>query len=296
MKEKISLKERLAGDEFLVSVQIDPPNRGPIAGFKSKMQRLAQIGVSLVDVNSSRRISHDSIQLACALNRFGFEVIPHVTTRDSSLNGIINQILAAYHWYHVKNYLLITGDPYDPSRAVIPFGGVFQVDSVGAIYLIDKYLRRGKDFIDVVLSAAVNQNEEDLKKEGDRIKQKEAVGTDFFMSQPVFNSKQAERLLDFYLKHSCKPLVVGIWPLISLKTVEVVKKGCVVGVKVPDEVVKGLSRYKNDPRSVAQAAVDLSKDTILFLKKTKKVKGVYLVAPFRDPLAVEDLFLFVNQL
>ena len=98
MSRKQGLLERIKEREFLVSVQLDPPRISNIDDFKRSLIRLKKAGVKLVDINSSRKLSHDSIQLSVFLAQMGFEVIPHVTTRDSSINGLMNQILSAYSW------------------------------------------------------------------------------------------------------------------------------------------------------------------------------------------------------
>ena len=147
-------------EDFVVSVQIDPPASRELEEFKSVIAALLAIGVRIVDINSSRRISHDSIQLAVALAQIGLTTIPHVTTRDSSVNGLLNQIFSAYEWGGVRDFLFITGDSYEASQAIIPSRGVFQTDSIGAIDACNKHLRKNPKLqLALSLYAAVNQNE-----------------------------------------------------------------------------------------------------------------------------------------
>jgi len=283
------LLETINRNEFVISVQIDPPGVAAVDEFKDAMEKLMKVGVTLVDVNSSRRISHDSIQLAVVLSQLGLEVIPHITTRDSSINGLLNQILASYVWGDVRNFLLITGDPYEASQAVIPSRGVFQTDSVGALKALEKHLRRNEKFkLPITLSASVNQNEPSLLREGKRIQEKERSGADFFMSQPIFSRAQAEHLFDFYHTHSKKPLLVGIWPLINAKTINVISKGRIVGVALPREVYNEAERRSDDEAGLHEWGLEEAYQLTKWIRESGKAQGVYIVAPTRNPLLLLD--------
>jgi len=276
-------------DDFVVSVQIDPPATRKLNDFKRVMAILLASGVRIVDVNSSRRISHDSIQLAVALAQMGFITIPHVTTRDSSLNGLLNQIFAAYEWGGVRDFLFITGDPYEASQSITPSRGIFQTDSIGAIEACDKYLRKDlKLQLDLTFYAAVNQNEADLACEGERLKAKESAGADFFMSQPVFSKKQALCLFDFYEKHSKKPLLVGIWPLIHPKTISSIHEKRIVGVCLDDETWAQAARHTADQSKLQNWGLKRAYDLVEFICASKRAQGVYIVAPARNPLILLD--------
>lgn len=290
MAFKNNLLDRMAGGEFLISIQIDPPGTNKTAEFKNVVDQLIASGVELVDINSSRRISHDSIQLATALARCGLDVIPHVTTRDSSINGLINQVFAAYAWGPVRNFLMIAGDPYEASQAMAPSHGVFQTDAVGALRAFDTHLRKNdKLLLDITLAAATNQNESDLTREGKRIQEKQSAGADFFMSQPVFSKNQALHLFDFYQTHSRKPLLVGIWPLINPKTARAIREGRIVGVVLPDEIYQE-AHGREDETEFERWGIEKAYALIEWIRKSKKAQGVYIVAPLRNPLLLNDLF------
>jgi len=294
---KAKILERMLHGEFLISVQIDPPGLANAEKFNEMMDELIKNRVTLVDINSSRRISHDSIQLASILSQKGLEVIPHITTRDSSINGLINQILAAYDLNKVNNFLVITGDPYEASQAIVPFEGVFQTDAVGALSAFDTNLRKVGAEIrrDLTFAAAVNQNEEDLKGEGKWIREKEKAGADFFMSQPVFSEEQALMLIDFFSRYSSVPLLVGVWPLIHYKTIEAISKGKVVGVVLPPEIYKEAETYQEDENALREWALDKTERLIAFIKNLGLAYGVYIVAPARNPLLILELIKKVMQ-
>ncbi len=284
--ESKRLLDRMRRGEFLLSVQIDPPTTE--LAFEHVIDELMNAGVSLVDINSSRRISHDSIHLATVLAEKGLGVIPHVTTRDSSINGLANQILAANSWSKVSNYLIITGDPYEAAQAIIPSSGVFQTDSVGAIEKLKAHLC-GQLKLDLTFAGAVNQNG-DPQTEGQRLLEKIQAGAEFFMSQPIFSEDQASKLLSFYRQYTDLPLLVGIWPLLNFKTVAAIKEGRIVGVVLPEEVYEKTKLYSDqaDINALQKWSLKKTQELIKFVKKLG-ANGVYVVAPARNPLLLLDL-------
>lgn len=286
MKNTKGIMERMAEGEFLVSVQIDPPGAGKFTEFQDMIACLKEAGVTLVDINSSRRISHDSIQLGIALSQTGFEVIPHITTRDSSINGLLNQVFAAYEWAELRNFLVITGDPYEEHQSVVPSQGVFQTDSIGALRAFDMRLRRDQRFnLPILFAAAVNQNEPDIVEEHKRLHAKREVA-DFFMSQPVFTEKQADTLFRFYCANSARPLLVGVWPLINARTIHVIHEGRVAGVMLAHEEYEEAERIKTDESALHIWGIKKAEELIAYIKRSGHAQGVYVVAPARNPRSI----------
>lgn len=294
MQPQRKLSERLAKKEFVVSIQIDPPGPGCVQAFQDSIRKLIHAGVELVDINSSRRLSHDSIQLSIILAQQGLEVIPHVTTRDSSINGLLNQMLAAYELGVVRNFLVITGDPYEVAQALVPSQGVFQTDAIGALRAFHTHLRGNHHSLsELTLAAAVNQNEKDMVSEGMRLHAKEEAGADFFMSQPVFNEQQIEELFRFYERHTQKPLIVGLWPLVSAKTTEAIMGGRIVGVSIPDEEYREITLRGHNDEALRHYSFMKTHRLIEFLRSSKKAHGAYIVAPLRNPSLLLDFITAV---
>lgn len=298
--KKQRLLERIKNKEFIISVQMDPPRTSDLTQFTHVLRELKKVGVTTVDINSSRitvdRIPHDSIHLACAIQRRGFETIPHVTTRDSSISALASQIHSAYTWDDVRNFLIITGDPNETHKALIPSEGVFQTDSVGAVHLLHEHVRTKTGVAPhIVLGAAVNQNEPDREKEIMRLKEKESAGADFFMSQPVFTTQQADELFSLFHEHSSKPLIVGIWPLITPRIIEYIYFNGAVGVTLPPEVYKETLLYYEDAIGLQILGMQRAYALIEYIKKSGKAQGIYLVAPSRNPLLIFDLITKLHR-
>lgn len=290
-----NLLERIWAEEFVVSIQLDPPISSHFTPFADMVKELMKHGVDTVDINSSRRTSYDSLQLAAELARWGLEVIPHVTTRDSSMNGLVNQLLAAHSISRVRHALVITGDPYEGSRpAMVESRGVFQTDSVGALELFRTHFKESqKAILDFTFAAAV---EEYLPRDSDRMKAKIAAGAEFFMSQPVFNVEDAKQFMKEYRRASSAPVLVGIWPLTSWKTVEAIYNGRIPGVLISANDHAYAEGLKDDEEKLAEWGFEQAEKVVKFLREHTKADGVYIVAPSRNPLTVLKLFKKIKNL
>lgn len=288
--------------DFVVSVQIDPPKSANASDITNVVRQLKKAGVSLLDVNSSKinsngHISHDSIHLASNLAELGFDTISHVTLRDSALSGILNQILAAYAWQDMRNFLIITGDPHRMPKNVMPLLNVPKINIIKALGFMSFQLRKALE-LDVALGAAINQNATKRSYEITRVGRKRKAGADFFMSQPVFSEKQFMRLLAMYdaafasrpgKRASRPPLMVGIWPLVSQKTIERIRNGRVDGVLIPKDLYAAASAHGEDSKKLSAWGLAHAENLVETIRKSKKAQGVYLVAPSRDPLQLLPL-------
>lgn len=264
--------------------------------FLDTLLALKQAGVNVIDINSSRgkkdQIVLTSTQLAGqAQKKFGFETIPHVTTRDMSLAGLINEIETTFALGGVTDFLIITGDPHDSDQN-FPHTGVFEVDAIGAIKALNKYLKPRDAFS---LAGAINQNEPET--EAERVKRKIDAGADFLMSQTIFGIPQAKQAAEFCDKHvSPKPFMIGVWPIVRQKTVEAIRKGRVVGVVLDDETFAEVSRYFGDDKALEKWGLERAAETVAFIRDNRLAAGAYLVAPSHNPLLSVEILRIAGLL
>ncbi len=282
MNRETELLKKMHQGEFVVSVQIDPPTDLEAVDFLRKTAHLRKMGVNVVDINSRTAQSHESIGIAAVLAREGFEVVPHITSRPSSISGLLDQVRTGYAFFGVRNYLVVTGDRFRNVEGI----GVFEKDSVGIIAALSNHFREQNSVGDIAFAAAINQNNNDPDLEGERVEAKCEAGADFFMSQPVFDQDQVKSLVSFNRQHTINPLLVGIWPLIYPSMIEKVRTGKVDGVVIPDEIYHQSITHVDKLREwgLVQAGY-LIED----LKNYPDVAGVYIVAPARNPLHLTDL-------
>ena len=109
-----ALWRKIQAQEFVISVEIDPPKGTSIDRVLEQVQNvMASKKVDTIDVNSGplARVGMDALSLSGALEARGIETIPHLTTRDANLIGLQAMLLGAWTVGGVRNVLAVTGDP-----------------------------------------------------------------------------------------------------------------------------------------------------------------------------------------
>jgi homocysteine S-methyltransferase len=286
------LGRALRQGEWVVSIQLDPPLGGSSRGLIEVARTLRDVGqVGFVDINDNpaARARMNGLMAAVAIEReAGIETIPHLTPRDMTLAGLESVLLGA-HAEGIRNVLAVTGDPPDTGEG--PGGqGVYQVDSIGLVELIGQ-LNRGEDVdgrtIDAPTSffpgVAVNPSADDLELELDRFRQKVAAGARFAMTQVLFDLSFLDRFLESVGGTAPVPLLVGLWPLWSHQLAVRVHNN-VPGIVVPETVQRALL-----DAGPAAATVGMRIARELYTELREKADGVYVVAPFKKPLAALDV-------
>jgi len=290
--EETQLAQMLRDEQFVVSVQLDPPLGANNAALLETGRVLKEHeGVHLVDVNDNprARARMSGVMASVAIERAcGIETIPHLTPRDMAIAGLESLLLGA-HAEGVRNVLAVTGDP--PEEGDYPGArGVYELEAIGLTRLIAG-LNRGEDYhgrsIDAPTSffigVAVNPSADDLDTELDRFEQKLAAGAQFAMTQVLFDLTYLDAFLAHHGGRSPIPLLVGIWPLRSHQLAVRIHNE-VPGIVVPEPVQE---RLRDAGADAVDAGLALARE--LMEEAREKAAGVYLVAPFRQPLGILDL-------
>jgi homocysteine S-methyltransferase len=229
-----------------------------------------------------------SMMVSAAIERVcGIETIPHLTPRDTTVMGLESLLLGA-HAEGVRNVLAVTGDPpevgdYPGSR------GVYEVDAIGLTELITR-LNEGEDFngraIDAptsfVAGVAVNPTADDLDLELERFRRKIEAGATFAMTQILFDVGYLDRFLERLGGESPIPLLAGVWPLRSHQLALRLHNE-VPGIVVPEPVQDALRDAGPQAPEVGAA---VARELVAGIRD--RVAGIYVVAPFRQPLGVLD--------
>jgi len=286
------LARLFAAGEFVISVQLDPPLGGSVAGLIEAARTIRESGKAhVVDVNDNPRARarmSGMIASAAIQREAGIEVIPHLTPRDSTIAGLESLLLGS-HAEGLRNVLAVTGDA--PEAGDYPgTGSVYDVDAIGLVELITR-LNEGTDFhgraIDAPTSfyagVAVNPTADDLELEVDRFRRKIAAGARFAMTQILFDMTYFHRFFELYGAPSPIPLLVGVWPIRSLELAVRVHNET-PGIVVPEHVQE---RYRAAGANAPQVGIDLVHELIAEVRDV--AAGVYIVAPFRRPLGILDV-------
>ena len=289
--EPTQLQRLLEAGEFVVSVQVDPPLGANPESLLATAHAVRESGKAhFVDVNDNprARARMSGIMASVAIERTtGVETIPHLTPRDTTINGLESVLLGA-HAEGVRNILAVTGDP--PESGDYPGAhGVYEVDSIGLVELRTK-LNRGEDFYGRAIDAptaffpgvAVNPTADDLGLEADRFARKVDAGARFAMTQILFDLAPLESFRERIGGTWPIPVLVGVWPI---RTYELLlrmhNEG--PGMVVPEHVQE---RYREAGPAAREVGGALGLELIAAAREL--ASGVYVVAPFRQPLNVID--------
>ncbi len=290
--EETELARRLRDGERVVSVQVDPPLGANPEALIATARAVRDSGkAQFVDVNDNprARARMSGIMASVAIERLaGVETIPHLTPRDTTIAGLESLLLGA-HAEGVRNVLAVTGDP--PETGDYPgTHTVYEVDAIGLVELVAK-LNRGEDWhgraIDAPTSfhpgVAVNPTADDLGLEAERFHRKVAAGARFAMTQLLFGLEPLEAFRERLGGTWPVPLLVGVWPIRTTETLIRVHNE-VPGVVVPEDVQE---RYRAAGSGSREVGLALARELIEEARSLGH--GVYVVAPFRQPLDVVAL-------
>jgi homocysteine S-methyltransferase len=290
--EPTRLARLLDEGTFVVSVQLDPPlGANPEALIATAKAVRESNKAQFVDVNDNprARARMSGMMASVAIERFaGIETIPHQTPRDMTITGLESLLLGA-HAEGVRNILAVTGDP--PDAGDYPgTSGVYEVDSIGLVELMAQ-LNRGEDFhgraIDAPTSffpgVAVNPTADDLGLEAERFHRKVAAGARYAMTQLLFDLE----LLDAFRQRIGGtwpiPVLVGVWPIRTYETL-VRMHNEMPGLVIPDHV---LERYRVAGPAARDVGLALGHELIEGARTV--AQGVYVMAPFKQPMNVVEL-------
>jgi homocysteine S-methyltransferase len=284
LEKRSLLGASLKRGEKVISVELVPPSLNDFAKFEARCQELQAGGVKFVNIPDGARAMAriSSLQLASYVkSKYKLEPIPHFTCRDRNLIGLQSDLLGA-HIAGVRNILLVTGDP--PKLGNNPGAtAVYDVDAIGLTHLVSR-MNRGLDIggvttktaAEFVIGVALNPTARNEELEIRRFKYKIEAGCDFAITQPIYNIESYKRFMDATGGASL-PVIMGIWPLISLRNAEFLKYE-VPGVDVPDWVIEEMKKAGDSKEEALKRGMDIAIRTMEDARDL--VAGFQVSAPF----------------
>ena len=177
--------------------------------------------------------------------------------------------------------LLVTGDP--PKVGKYPnVTGVFDVDSIGLTQVVRRF-NGGVDLgaealpqaTSFVHGTGVNPAFPVPQTELDRARQKAEAGTEYFITQPVWDADQLERFLDD-LQKTGVPVILGVWPLASYRNALFLANE-VPGVVIPQAVLDRMEAI-TDKEAGRREGIALARQIVDRLRH--RVAGIQVSPPF----------------
>lgn len=275
-----------------VIVELDPPKHLDLDSFLQGAEALAEAGIdALTMADNSLATPRVSNMATAVLIRERTNLLPlvHLTCRDRNLIGLESHLLGLAS-LGIDHILAITGDPTKVGD--LPGArSVYDLSSFGLIQMIKqmnaglsfsgKPLKRNTSF---TVAAAFNPNVHHLDKAIRRLEKKIEAGADFFISQPVYDHEQLEKIHQA-TKHLTKPIYIGIMPLTSHRNAEFLHHE-VPGIKLSDEVRRRMAATAHDPDLARREGLAIAKE--LIDTAFELFNGLYLITPFlRYDMSVE---------
>lgn len=274
-KKRGAFTSRIAHDEFVIAVELDPPYGSDITKLINGAKHLKTKGVDIITISDSplARTKLDSVICSSKIKReVDIDVLPHMCCRDKNINALRSSILGA-HCEGVRSILFVTGDHISESDR----GIVKPVFNVSSTKLTEVLAQMNSDiFLDepILAGCALNPNVTNKSAELVRIKKKLEAGAGFFLTQPIFDIANID-IIDEARKMGAKVLV-GIMPLVSFRNANYMNNE-VPGITIPQEYISRFTANM-DKALAEEIGIDIA------VEISEKVKshadGFYFVAPF----------------
>lgn len=283
LAQRSALGASLAQGEWVATVELVPPLGIDPAAMLEKAAALEGAGVKFVNLPDGPRASARLGALASAAliaARTKLEPILHMACRDKNLIGLQGDLFG-YHALGLRNVLLVTGDP--PKVGKYPnVTGVFDVDSIGLTQVVRRF-NAGVDMGAEALPQAtafvhgtgVNPAFPVPQTELERARHKAEAGTEYFVTQPMWDADQLERFLD-ELQKTGVPVLLGVWPLASYRNALFLANE-VPGVVIPPAV---LSRMEAITDKEAGRREGIAQSRAIIERFRRRVAGIQVSPPF----------------
>jgi len=278
--------QKLAAGKFAISVEMDPPRGLSTHKLLAGASLLAEAGADVINVADSpmARMRMSAWAVCDVVQRkVNVETTLHFPTRGRNLLRVQGDLLAA-HALGIRNVFVIMGDPTAIGDYPEATDNYDLVPS-GLIKLIKQGFNAGVDHsgtsigqpTNFFVGAALNLVPTDADNEMKNLQRKVKAGADFFITQSIYQSKDAEGFLaKNELKHGPlnRPVLVGILPLVSLKHANFLSHE-VPGISIPDEIIQRMEKAGD---RAAQEGVRIAVELIEEIKPW--AQGVYIMPQF----------------
>jgi homocysteine S-methyltransferase len=281
------MADKLSKGRFLVSVEMNPPRGLSTHKLHAGASLLSEAGADVINVADSpmARMRMSPWAVCDVVQRqVGTETTLHFPTRGRNLLRVQGDLLAA-HALGVRNVFVIMGDPTaigDYPEAM----DNYDLAPTGLIKLIKQGFNTGVDHsgseigqpTNFFVGAALNLTPPDLEREVKVLRRKLANGTDFFLTQPVYEPEKAAAFLESYTKEFGaldKPILVGILPLYGARHAAFLHNE-VPGISIPAVIRARLEKAGEDaPHEGVRIATEL-------VEQIKPwAQGIYLMPAFQ---------------
>jgi len=280
------LAQKLDAHKFIFAVEMDPPRGLSTKKLLAGASLLADSGADVINVADSpmARMRMSPWAVCSLIQRFiGIETVLHFPTRGRNLLRVQGDLLAA-HTLGIRNVFVVMGDPTAIGDYPEAMDNYDLVPS-GLIKLIKQSFNIGIDHAgseigqptSFFVGSALNLNTSNPDAELKNHLRKRKAGSDFVLTQPIFDAKLALDHLRWYREMADDPnlrVFVGILPLATDRHAAFLHNE-VPGISIPDEII---TRMRKAGENSAKEGIKIAVELIESMQTD--VQGVYLMPAF----------------
>lgn len=263
------LSQKLAAGEFVVAVEMDPPRGLSAHKLLAGASLVVEAGADVIDVADSpmARMRMSPWAVCSLLQRtLGIETTLHFPTRGRNLLRVQGDLLAA-HALDIRNVFVVMGDPTSIGDYPDAMDDYDLVPS-GLIKLIKQGFNLGVDHsgaeigqpTSFFVGCALDLTPQNMEREARNLHRKVQVGTDFVLTQPIFEPEKAKIFLDYYAQQYNPltiPILVGVLPLYNARHAAFLHNE-VPGISIPESLMNRMAGAgETGQREGVRIAIDL---------------------------------------
>lgn len=296
------LAQKLAAGRFVVSVEMDPPRGLSTHKLLAGASLMVESGADIINVADSpmARMRMSPWAVCNLLQRqIGIETVLHFPTRGRNLLRVQGDLLAA-HALGVRNVFVVMGDP----TAIGDYPNAadnYDVVPSGLIKLIKQGFNAGVDQAGTDIGqptsffagTALNLSPADPQQEIKNLRRKLKAGTDFILTQPIYDPiaaacflQQVEEALGEPLRI---PVLVGILPLVSSRHAAFLHNE-VPGISIPEPI---RARIEGAGENASAEGIKIAIELVEQLRPF--IQGIYLMPPFNRFDGAAEIIEAVKQ-
>jgi methionine synthase I (cobalamin-dependent)/5,10-methylenetetrahydrofolate reductase len=263
------LAQKLAGKQFVISVEMDPPRGLSAHKLLAGASLLAEAGADVINVaDSPMARMRMSPWAVCSLiqREFNVETTLHFPTRGRNLLRVQGDLLAA-HALGIRNVFVVMGDPTAIGDYPDAMDDYDLVPS-GLIKLIKQNFNMGLDHAGAdiggptsfIVGCALNLTPQEPEREIKNLRRKLNAGADFILTQPVYQPELAEAFLKRYEDRYGEletPILAGILPLFGARHASFLHNE-VPGISIPEDILRRMQAARERaPEEGVRIALEL---------------------------------------
>jgi homocysteine S-methyltransferase len=283
---KSELSQKIDANQFVFAVEMDPPRGLSTKKLLAGASLLADSGADVINVADSpmARMRMSPWAVCSLIQRYvGVETVLHFPTRGRNLLRVQGDLLAA-HALGIRNVFVVMGDPTAIGDYPEAMDNYDLVPS-GLIKLIKESFNIGIDHAgseigqptSFFVGSALNLNSPSPEIELKNHLRKRKAGSDFALTQPIFDAKSALEQLRWFREQAGDPnlkILVGILPLATDRHAAFLHNE-VPGIIIPEEIK---IRMRKAGDKSAEEGIKIAVELIEAMKA--ELQGVYLMPAF----------------